>query len=315
MKKTTLLLCCIALFNLAFAQTHNSDFLDGKVMFKLKNDVYVNPNSLNRSDEHSFSLEENIEKYPLIKAALEGVDITKFERPSYYTGKKELMKIYRITFNDFAKIDELVKKLSQIDGIEYAEKMPIYKTSFVPNDTYHSGTNKWYHTLVGSEAAWNISTGSSAIKVAIVDNAVYANHSDLTTYLQRDVSDNDNDATPPQDYNADASWSHGTHCAGLATADINNNTGIASLGGDVELIGIKATPNSGSSGSVYNSYDGVLWACMNGANVVSMSFGGTSSSASFQNLINASPLLNIHSNIYFPKTQSVYSKHYGKSFA
>ncbi|MBL4593511.1 MAG: S8 family serine peptidase, partial [Flavobacteriales bacterium] len=201
----------------------------------------------------------------------------------------ELMKIYRITFSDFAKIDEIVDKLALLNIIEFAEKEPIYKTSFVPNDTFHSGTNKWYHNLVGSEDAWNISQGSNSIKVAIVDNAVFGNHLDLTTFLQRDVSDNDNDATPPQDYNTDAGWSHGTHCGGLATADINNNRGIASLGGNVELIGVKATPNSGSSGSVYNSYDGVQWACNNGANVVSMSFGGTSSSASFQNLINAYP--------------------------
>jgi PKD repeat protein len=289
MKKVSLLIWSFLLINLAFAQTYNPNFLDGKVMFKLKKEVKANSNELNRIDKHSFSLEEQLSNYPELEKALKGFRITKFERPSYYTGKKELLKIYRITFTDFSKIDEMVEKLSKIESIEFAEKEPIYKTSFVPNDTYHSGTNKWYHTLVGSEAAWNISTGSSSVKVAIVDNAVFAGHSDLTTFLQRDVADNDNDATPPQDYNSDAGWSHGTHCAGLATADINNNTGIASLGGNVELIGVKATPNSGSSGSVYNSYDGVQWACNNGANVVSMSFGSSSSSASFQNLINAYP--------------------------
>lgn len=289
MKKVALFIWCIALFNLAFAQTYSPDFLDGRIMFKLKKEVPANLNKLNRIDKHSFSLEENLADYPVLKDVMEGFSITKFERPSYYTGKTELMKIYRITFTDFSKIDALVRKLSQLNSIEFAEKEPIYKTGFVPNDTYHSGTNKWYHTLVGSEAAWNISLGSSNIKVAIVDNAVFANHSDLTTFLQRDVADNDNDATPPQTASQDFGWSHGTHCAGLATADINNNTGIASLGGNVELIGVKATPNSGSSGSVYYSYDGVQWACNNGANVVSMSFGSSSSSASFQNLINAYP--------------------------
>lgn len=289
MKKVALFIWCIALFNLAFAQTYSPDFLDGRVMFKLKKEVPANLKLLNRIDKHSFSLEEDLVNYPILNEALAGFAITKFERPSYYTGKKELMKIYRLTFSDFSKIDAIVKKISELNSIEFAEKEPIYKTGFVPNDTYHSGTNKWYHTLVGSEAAWNISLGSSNIKVAIVDNAVFANHSDLTTFLQRDVADNDNDATPPQTASQDFGWSHGTHCAGLATADINNNTGIASLGGNVELIGVKATPNSGSSGSVYYSYDGVQWACNNGANVVSMSFGSSSSSASFQNLINAYP--------------------------
>jgi PKD repeat protein len=289
MKKTALLLCCIALFNFAFAQSYSPNFLDGRVMLKLKNEVKTNANELNRIDEHSFSLEENLANYPILKEALDGFGVTKFERPSYYTGKKELVKIYRITFSNFAKIDEMVDKLAELGIVEFAEKEPIYKTGFVPNDTFHTGTNKWYHDLVGAEDAWNISLGSNSVKVAIVDNAVFAGHSDLTAYLQRDVSDNDNDATPPQDYSTDSGWSHGTHCAGLATADINNATGIASLGGDVEVIGIKATPNSGISGSIYDSYDGVQWACQNGANVVSMSFGSPSQSGAFQTLVNAYP--------------------------
>ncbi len=292
MKKLALILWSLAIINIAFAQTHNPDFLDGRVMFKLKKDIPVKKENLNRIDKHSFSLEESLAKYPILQDALKNYGITKFERPSYWTGKQELMKIYRITFSDFTKIDEIVDKLASLDILEYAEKEPIYKTGFVPNDPLHTTSNKWYHTLVGSENAWNISLGSNTVKVAIVDNAVATGHLDLTTFTQRDVSDNDNDATPPQVYTVDQGWSHGTHCAGLATADINNSIGIASLGGNVELIGVKATPNSApSSSSIYNSYDGVQWACNNGANVVSMSFGGTSSSASFQNLINAYPTI------------------------
>ena len=40
------------------------------------------------------------------------------------------------------------------------------------------------------------------------------------------------------------SWLHSTHCAGLATAEIDNATGIASLGGNSELIAVKATGDS-----------------------------------------------------------------------
>ena len=76
----------------------------------------------------------------------------------------------------------------------------------------------------------------------------------------------------------------------LQRLDINNNTGIASLGGNVELIGIKATPNSAtSSGSIWYGYSGVQWACQNNAHVVSMSYGSASSSASMQTLIDSYP--------------------------
>ena len=183
----------------------------------------------------------------------------------------------------------MIDKLNKLEIIEYAEKEPIYKTTFVPNDSYHNGTDKWYHTLVNSEQAWDISLGSESIKIAIIDNGAPANHLDLNVFKQRDVSDNDDDATPPQTYNQSSSWSHGTHCAGLATAEINNSTGIASLGGNVELIVVKATGDNQNPSLVYNSYTGVQWACENGANVVSMSYGSENSSNAMQDLIYAYP--------------------------
>ena len=183
----------------------------------------------------------------------------------------------------------MIDKLNKLEITEYAEKEPIYKTTFVPNDSYHNGTDKWYHTLVNSEQAWDISLGSESIKIAIIDNGAPADHLDLNVFKQRDVSDNDDDATPPQTYNQSSSWSHGTHCAGLATAEINNSTGIASLGGNVELIVVKATGDNQNPSSIYNSYTGVQWACENGANVVSMSYGSENSSNAMQDLIYAYP--------------------------
>ena len=256
-------------------------------MFKLKKNVRTVETM--RESTTEVVKYESLQDYPQFARTFQKYDVTSLTRPSYYTNKEELQKIYRVKFNNYAQIDAFVKELAQQEDVEFAEKEPIYKIDFVPNDPQHTGTTKWYHTLVGSETAWNTSLGSNAIKLAIVDNAVATGHTDLTTFKQRDVADNDNDATPPTVYSSDQAWSHGTHCAGLATADINNGIGIASLGGNVELIGIKATPNSGTSNSVYYSYDGVQWACANGANIVSMSFGGPDESSAFQNLINNYP--------------------------
>lgn len=280
----------MVLMQFAFAQNYNPDFLDGRIMFKIKGDALPNMHQTQQIDENTFTLIEKLSDYTQLKSTFEGYNITQLERPSYFTGKKELMKIYRVQFSDFSKIDELVEKLKKLDFIEFAEKEPIYKTTFVPNDTYHNGTDKWYHTLVGSEAAWNISLGRNGVKVAIIDNAVFAGHADVTTFKQYDVADNDNNATPPLTYTQDQGWSHGTHCAGLATADINNSNGIASLGGNVELIAVKATPNNAPNGnSIWYGYAGVQWACQNGAHVVSMSYGGTGYSAAMQALIDAYP--------------------------
>jgi len=289
MKKVSVFLVMVGiLINSAFSQTLNSDFLDGRIMFKLKKNV-ITKELVKRTDFNNYSKVENLADYPELLSKLKEFSIVKLERPSFYTNKPELLKIYRITFTNFAEVDAILSKLKQLNIVEFAEKEPIYKIGFIPNDTYHTGNYKWYHTLVNSEQAWDISLGSNSVKVAIVDNAVFANHSDLTTFKQYDVADNDNDATPPLTYSADQGWSHGTHTSGLATADINNNTGIASIGGNVELIGVKATPSSASSASIWYEYEGIQWACENGANVVSMSFGGPTASSSVQTLINSYP--------------------------
>jgi PKD repeat protein len=288
MKAIVLILTCCFFSTFTFAQSYHADFLDGRIMFKVRQSPPLANSPQNNIND--FSLIENIDNFPQIKEILKEADLTKIERPSYYTHKRELQKIYRIHFSNYAQIDALLKELNALDQVEYACKQAIYQTTLIPNDTYHSGSDKWYHTLVNSESAWNTSTGRSGVKVAIIDNAVYANHSDLSTFRQYDVADNDNDATPPDSYQQDMGWSHGTHCAGLATADINNNRGIASLGGNVELIGVKATPdNAPSSNGIWYAYSAVQWACQNGADVVSMSYGGTNSDPAMQTLIDAYP--------------------------
>jgi photosystem II stability/assembly factor-like uncharacterized protein len=289
MKRTLLLVLMIAMGQFVNAQTIDSDFHDGRIMFKLKNESQVFQTNVFQRDPNNYGLDVNLDNYPELKVIFDNYTITNLRKPSYFTRKPELMQIFRVQFQEFDKIDEIIEALKTIDDVEFAEKEPIYSIGFIPNDPQHVGNTKWYHTVVGSEDAWNISQGSSSVKVAIVDNAVFCGHSDLTTFAQYDVADNDNDATPPLQSSADFGWSHGTHCAGLATADINNGIGISSIGGNVELIGIKATKDASNSGVVEESYAGVQWACQNGANVVSMSFGGPNYSGSMQALINAYP--------------------------
>ena len=288
MKKMKKLFILILSCNFLFTQTINNDFLDGTIIFKLKEFIEVNNNDIVKTSDE-IGIIVDINDYPIFKEIFKDINVLSFERPSYFSGKRELQKIYRVTFSDFDKIELILDKLNKLEILEYAEKEPIYKTTFVPDDTYHNGTNKWYHTQVNSELAWDISTGSQSIKIAIIDNGAPSDHLDLNVFKQRDVSDNDDDATPPQTYNQSSSWSHGTHCSGLATAEINNSTGIASLGGNAELIIVKATGDNQNPSSIYNSYAGVQWACENGANVISMSYGSENSSNALQELINAYP--------------------------
>jgi photosystem II stability/assembly factor-like uncharacterized protein len=289
MKSFIKYLIILSLFtSYSFSQNYNEDFLDGTIMFQI-DENNLSFEIVNQPDKNIFSKNENLSDFPQIAAVFNEIEVIKFERPSYYTNKRSLQTIFRIEFTDFDRIDELITELELLSYVKYAEKEPIYKLDFIPNDAQHFGNNKWYHTLVDSEEAWDITLGNSNIKVAIIDNAVANNHSDLTIYKQRDVADSDNDASPPVYYNQSSVWSHGTHCAGLAAADINNGIGIASLGGNAEIIAVKGTPDSADGNFIYNLYAGIQWACENGANIINMSLGSSSQSESTQNLINNYP--------------------------
>ena len=283
--RTKLLTLSIFVLSISFAQTYHPDCLDGRVLFKLKVlSTEKGSSTPEQTNPNIYSLEENLQDYPTLSAALKGIEISKLERPSYYTEKPELMNIFKIHFEDYTKADEIIERLSALKIVEYAEKDPLYKLFFTPNDPKYTTTGKWYHDVVNSEAAWDISQGSSNVKLAIVDNAVFADHEDLTTWKRWDAADKDNDPSPPS---PNSPWHHGTHTAGLATGNLNNEKGIASLGGNVELIAVKMKESA--TGKISATFEGVQWACENGAHIVSMSWGSETSSEAYQDLFNAYP--------------------------
>ena len=148
--------------SIVMGQNYDSEYLDGTIVFKLNQYVEVNLDNTEKTFD-GIGLIENIENYPEIENIFSEINILKFERPSYFTNKRELQKIYRIVFLENEMIDNLIEKLNDLSIVLYAEKEPVYKNIFVPNDSYHNGKNKWYHTLVNSEDAWDISLGNSNI--------------------------------------------------------------------------------------------------------------------------------------------------------
>ena len=185
--------------SITLSQNFDESFLDGTIMFKLNYFIEADENN-NEKINDGIGIIDDISNYPFLEEIFIDINVLRLERPSYNTNKRDLQKIYRIIFTENHKIDILIELLNDNSNIEYAEKEPIYKNTFVPNDTNHFGTNKWYHTLVNSEDAWDISLGNEC-KIVIRTTS----HSDLDVFKKRDVADDDNDTTP-QTYNLN---SHG----------------------------------------------------------------------------------------------------------
>ena len=220
-------------------------------------------------------------------------------------------RLYRLTFASGSDLAAALTILNQSSKFVFAEKIPLYKTSLVPNDPdYVVNTKKWHLSHVNAENAWNISTGCQSMKIAIVDDAVLASHQDLqgniyvnpgeianngidednNGYIDDvsgyDVADNDQNPNPPSTA-SNTFFTHGTHVAGIAGAVTDNGIGMASMGFNTQIVPVKTKSNSNVSNSTLNNpMHGVEYAIALGVDVINMSWGSYASSTAHQMVFN-----------------------------
>ena len=172
-KLKTLHSICLALAliltsNISFSQTIHKDYLDGHVWIKLKNNVPLNASMNITSGEEVNNSNLDIKKFPFLNTALININVSKFSRPYFMVADEKIKNVYRIEFTNYEKVDEIIKNLSQLDCIEYAEKIPFLKKTLTPNDPSFNSSNAWGLYQIQADAAWNVSTGNANVVVAIV---------------------------------------------------------------------------------------------------------------------------------------------------
>ncbi|MFN8424406.1 MAG: S8 family serine peptidase [Anaerolineae bacterium] len=162
-------------------------------------------------------------------------------------------------------------------GVRYIEPDGVVVALDTPNDTHYN--LQWAPNKIGAESAWDVTTGSPDVVVAVVDTGIDLQHPDFTgkfTSYGHDFANGDSD---PDDDNG-----HGTHVGGIIGANTNNNVGIASIGRQTKLMAIKVLDGSGS-GSYSWVISGITAAADNGADIINMSLGGSSFSQALQDAV------------------------------
>ena len=151
-------------------------------------------------------------------------------------------------------------------------------SSNFPNDPDFS--NQSYLALINANDAWNISTGDSTIKVAIINTGIDCTHNDIgignDTYSNVNTSLGEN-STPY--------FSYGTQIAGLICAKTNNGLGIAGLAGGNNGRGVTIIPFNAIDamndyqidGSLIDDY--ILEAVNIGARIIQIDFNSNMTSA------------------------------------
>lgn len=141
---------------------------------------------------------------------------------------------------------------------------------FEPNDpSWGIEQHSWQLKKIEANWAWNNTIGNDTIRVVFIDTGIDYNHEDLeANYVAGgyDWVNNDND---PMD---DNTHSHGTHCAGILAATINNSKGISGLA-QVQIMAEKAVDSSGI-GEFADLSNAIIHAAENcSADIISMSWG------------------------------------------
>ncbi len=167
--------------------------------------------------------------------------------------------------------------------VDFAERDAVSQASYTPNDPQYNGSASpcygslgcWPYQNVNLASAWNATTGSSSVIVAVVDTGVDASHEDLAgavltgcNLVSGTITGGVCSDTDTSDDNG-----HGTQAAGLIAARINNGLGVPGVCGSCKILPVKAL-NSGGGGSDSNIALGIEWAADNGANVISLSLAG-----------------------------------------
>ncbi|MES1219757.1 MAG: S8 family serine peptidase, partial [Bacteroidota bacterium] len=236
---------CLCFVFYGTGQTANPAYQDGKIWFKLK---VATGAELRKGNKPSTGTTLSLDNFSFLQNARTTYKIKTISQPfTAAIGSTELQQTYQLSFDDAASADNIIKTLQQSGMVEYAEKVPLDKICISPNDP--SLSSQWHLSTINAPAAWDyFSTGSNVV-IAIVDDAVSRNHSDLSPNLWvnpgeiagnsidddgngfiddingYDVADNDANPKPPS-----LAFDHGTHVAGIASAATNNNNGISSIG-------------------------------------------------------------------------------------
>lgn len=176
--------------------------------------------------------------------------------------KKNALELSQIYYNsglfEFAEPNFFYPEYCLLDytpnDLYYSKQWALNNTGqSVPtgNDTYGDipNVNGIPNADMDVNLAWDITTGSSSIKIAVVDTGIDSTHPDFQItgggHLLPGYDAYFNKNTVPRD-----SFGHGTCTAGLIGAVINNGIGTAGVAGECKIMAIKIVNSLGSISSV-----------------------------------------------------------------
>ena len=200
-----------------------------------------------------------------------------------------------------------IKALRKDSRVLYAEPNFQVNALGAPNDEAYQ--LQWPYPLIAMPDAWEISTGSPEVVVAVIDTGILANHPDLVGQLvdgydfvsnSDSAMDGDGIDPDPKDpgnsLGGNSSSFHGTHVSGIVAARGNNRLGVAGSAYSSRVMPLRALGTDGS-GTSYDLSQAIRYAAglandsgtlpQKRADIINLSLSGAPFSQTTQTLYDA----------------------------
>lgn len=281
------------------------DYRPGEVIVKLRSESSASLRKVKGENcvVGSDALDKVFAKYGVSESSalmpLSGATVS-HKKARAYNGQTvaddNMSKLYCVSIasDNPMQVLEMVNDLKALPEVEYAEPNYVVRATVLPSETYKAEplySQFWGPAAIGLEQLWDQPiTGVKNPVIAILDTGVDIEHPDLKANIWTNTAelngsegaDDDNNGFADDIHGYDFvnqtgrmrdNNGHGTHCAGIAAACGNNGIGLAGANPDALIMPVTILQSDGN-GDIATVIKGIDYAIANGAEIISMSFGG-----------------------------------------
>lgn len=281
------------------------DYRPGEVIVKLRSESSASLRKVKGKNcvVGSDALDKVFAKYGVSESSalmpLSGATVSR-KKARAYNGQtvadNNMSKLYCVSIasDNPMQVLEMVNDLKALPEVEYAEPNYVVRATVLPSETYKAEplySQFWGPAAIGLEQLWDQPiTGVKNPVIAILDTGVDIEHPDLKANIWTNTAelngsegaDDDNNGFADDIHGYDFvsqtgrmrdNNGHGTHCAGIAAACGSNGIGLAGANPDALIMPVTILQSDGN-GDIATVIKGIDYAIANGAEIISMSFGG-----------------------------------------
>lgn len=184
-------------------------------------------------------------------------------------------------------VAEILAKLEGNTGIRDVCPNLVRRCTYTPNDPAYN--RQEYMIPIDVESAWDVTTGSTLINVAIIDTGIDIEHPEFAGKIIWAENFKDPDIQGADNVFDDSG--HGTGVAGVIAAQGNNGVGIAGMAWDIRLMAFRACGGADLTCTIADEVQSIDSAVAHGADVINLSLGGIGTNSleteAIQNAYNA----------------------------